>query len=92
MYELAEKILLTVDSCVSFVALSAMSIVNNKLQLLNKLSQAIENDDREVFCDQCQMGAAYFGQETVVALLSRELPLLLGDALTERMHSWMDRS
>tara|TARA_Y100000361_G_C11005828_1_gene261749 strand:+ start:75 stop:368 length:294 start_codon:yes stop_codon:yes gene_type:complete len=89
VHGLAEKTLLTVDSYVSFAIPSTMLIVKNKLQLLNKLNQAVENDDREAFCDQCQMGAAYFDQETVTSLLSRELPLLLGDSLTERMHSWM---
>jgi hypothetical protein len=61
----------------------------NRLQLLRKLNHAVETCDFEFFCDQCQMGVAYFGQETVSSLLSRELPMLLGRKLTERMHAWM---
>lgn len=66
-----------------------MDIVESRLQLLRQLARAIEKNDRELFCDHIQMGVAYFDQDVVAKLLQTELPLMLGEGLTERMNVFM---
>ena len=68
---------------------SIMDIVESRLQLLRQLARAIEKNDRELFCDHIQMGVAYFDQDVVAKLLQTELPLMLGEGLTERMNVFM---
>lgn len=68
-----------------------MDSVESRLQLLRQLARAIEKNDRELFCDHIQMGAAYFDQDVVAKLLQTELPLMLGEGLTERMNVFMFR-
>ena len=65
--------------------------VESKLMLLRNLVAAIEGDDYEDFCEQTEMGAKYFGEEEVVALLAYKLPLMLGEELYKRQIMMMVR-
>ena len=63
--------------------------VESKLVFLRQLQNAIEARQIEDFLEMVDAGIGYFDEETVAALLSRELPLMLGDRLTWRMHFFM---
>ena len=63
--------------------------VESKLIFLRQLQNAIEARQIEDFLEMVDAGVGYFDEETVSALLTRELSLMLGDRLTWRMHFFM---
>jgi len=66
--------------------------IESKVVFLRRLQWAIEAGQPEDFEEMVQAGCVYFGAVPVTNLLSRELPLMLGDDLTKRMHLYMINS
>ena len=63
--------------------------IESKVVFLQRLQWAIEDGQLEDFEEMVQAGCVYFGCVPVTNLLSFELPLMLGDDLTKRMHRYM---
>ena len=66
-----------------------MDLIEEKMLFLRQLKNAVEANDIDDFLEMVDAGITYFSEEAVAALLTRELPLLLGDRLTWRMHFFM---
>ena len=63
--------------------------VESKLFFMRQLQHAVELNQIADFVEMVDAGVGYFDEETVAALLTRELPLMLGERLTYRMHWFM---
>ena len=66
--------------------------IESKVVFLQRLQWAIEADQPEDFEEMVEAGCIYFGFTPVTRLLKFELPLMLGDDLTKRMHRYMAAS
>jgi len=64
--------------------------IESKVVFLRRLQWAIEAGQPEDFEEMVDAGCIYFGCTPVTQLLNFELPLMLGDDLTKRMHQYLE--
>ena len=68
-----------------------MDSLENRLLFVTLLARSVELDDHDAFVRHVDVGLLHLTEDTAWSLISRELPMFLGEELTKRLQDFLNR-
>ena len=68
-----------------------MNSLENRLLFVTLLARSVELNDFDAFLRHIDVGLLHLSQDTAECLMTRELPMFLGEDLTKRLKSFIER-
>ena len=68
-----------------------MNSLENRLLFVTLLARSVELNDFDAFLRHVDVGLLHLSQDVAECLMTRELPMFLGEDLTKRLKSFIER-